>query len=128
MFKKKTREGEPLLTLLDEFSTFENSQVFRVGGGAVRYNLGLASDRDDVELKILVPVLIQIEQNGESLGFVNLGVLQLNKLRKIFQDKILKAWGTTRICPQTMRIPLQQITVKDVKFNVVLQAEKEVKP
>ena len=126
MFKKK--RDQPLPTLLDgKLLTFESSQIFRIGGGAVRYNLSFVSDRDDVELKILVPLVVQVEKHGKSLGIINLGTIKLADLRKIFQDKILKAWGTTRICPQTMRIPLQQITVKDVKFNVVLKAKKEVK-
>lgn len=129
MFRKKIKQDQPSpFTLLEgNLSTFEDPQVFRVGGGAVHYNMGLASDRDDVKLKILVPVLVQAERNGEPLGIVNLGTLKLADLQKIFQDKIRKAWGMTRQCPQIVLVPLQTVTVKGEKFSVVLEAEKEVK-
>jgi hypothetical protein len=124
---EKTEPG-PFTLLEGSYSTFEDPQVFRVAGGVVRYNFCLASDRDDIQLKIFVPLVVQVERNGEPQGTVNLGILKLAHYRKLFQDEVQKAWGTTRTCPQTIRIPLQQANVKGMKFNVVLKAEKEVKP
>ena len=130
MFKKakKTETTPPLpFTLLEgEPSTLQDPQIFKVEGGAVLYRLSLTTDKPDIKLKMLIPVLVELERNGEPLGMINLGTLRLDLMKEELADRLRKMWGTTRTCPETVQLPLHNgtFTVKDVKFNVNLKAEK----
>ena len=66
MFKKKRDQPLPFTRIEGPLSIFEDPQTFRVPGGAAFYRLSLTADRPDVELKVLIPVIIQVRRKGES--------------------------------------------------------------
>ena len=115
MVSKKTSKPEP-------FTLVEGPQGFKL----LNYTVGLATDKPGVKLKILVPVFIQIEKHGKSLGMVSLGTLKIDELRKLARDKLQKIRARTMSFPPVLEIPLNRsFTVKGEKLNLVLKAEKE---
>lgn len=107
---------------VEPFTLLEGRQGFR----QLSYTVSLAVEEFNVELKILAPLLVQVERNGESLGLVNLGTLKLDEYRRLVADRLRKIKTETMSYPQLLKIPLNQhFTVKGQKFNLMLKVEKE---
>ena len=107
---------------VEPFTLLEGPQGFR----QLSYTVSLAAEESNVELRILAPLLVQVERNGESLGLVNLGTLRLDEYRRLVADRLRKIKTETMGYPSLLMVPLNQsFTVKGETFNLMLKVEKE---